>query len=165
MFYEKKFRETDEIKSGPFDHSADVVAKPAASKKSPPAQLLPRSPVSQKIATFAGAKSVPFFMKLVFSFFFLLIMTLNVAIPLAEQLRGSVSYELAEAGTDDPDEEGCPEKEKEKEKEKESISFWHHGAIKLDGFSRERLRKSSFPACGLPLSELYASLPELPPEV
>jgi len=99
-------------------------------------------------------------MKRRFTFFFLLIMTLNVAIPLVEQLRGWDQYELTEAGTDDTDEEGNTEKEKEKE----SLAFSHDHALLIGAFNLTQFRKSLFFTDELPLSELYASLPELPPE-
>lgn len=100
-------------------------------------------------------------MKCFFSLLLLLIMTSNLAVSCIEQLRGSVMYELAEAGTDDADEKG----EKGKEKEKDSLSFSDHIVIRLDGFNTENLRKSLFPRNNLPHSELYAFLPELPPKV
>lgn len=100
-------------------------------------------------------------MKCLFSLLLLLIMTSNLAVTCVEQLRCGVVYELAEAGTDDADENG----EKGKEKEKDSLSFSDHIVIRLDGFNTENLRKSLFPRNNLPHSELYAFLPELPPKV
>lgn len=99
-------------------------------------------------------------MKCFFSLLLLLIMTSNLAVSCIEQLRGSVMYELAEAGTDDADEKG----EKGKEKEKDSLSCSDHFIISLDGLNKKNLHKSLFPRNNLPNSELYASLPELPPK-
>ena len=102
-------------------------------------------------------------MKLFFSYFFLVIMTLNLALPLVEQMQGRNVYELTDIGSDDADEEGKAEKEKEKEKESISCSCDHH--IQVGAHIFEKFRKSLFPANDLPVSELFASLPELPPEV
>ncbi len=104
-------------------------------------------------------------MKLVLSYFFLVIMTLNLAIPLVERLHGRDMYELTEVGSDDTDEKGKTENEKEKEKEKESISFSYDHLIHLDAHILEKFKKSLFPKNDIPVSELFAFLPELPPEV
>ena len=90
-------------------------------------------------------------------------MALNLAIPLVERLERRVMYELTEVGSDDTDEKG--KTEKEKEREKESISYSCDQTLHLGAYSLERLKKSLFPENDLPVSELFASLPELPPEV
>ncbi|MCC6279389.1 MAG: hypothetical protein IT262_02220 [Saprospiraceae bacterium] len=102
-------------------------------------------------------------MKTFFSYFFLVIMTLNLAIPLVERLQGRYMYELTETSSDDADEKG--KTEKEKEKEKESISYSCDHALHLKAYTLDRFNKSLFPSNDLPVSELFASLPELPPEV
>lgn len=104
-------------------------------------------------------------MKLFFAYFFLAIMTLNLTLPLVERLQGKNAYELTKFGSDDADEEGNSEKEKEKEKEKESISYSCDHSFHLDAHILEKFKKTPFPANDLPVSELFASLPELPPEV
>lgn len=100
-------------------------------------------------------------MKRIFSLFFLVIMTLNVAIPFVEQLRGDL-YEIAKVITDDESRDG---KEKETEKGKESLVFLNYSAIKFAVPSLEKFKKSLFPTNDHPISEPYTSLPELPPEV
>ncbi len=89
-------------------------------------------------------------------------MTLNVAIPFMEQLRGSDLYEMTKMGADDESKDG---KEKETEKGKESLAFFYHSALLFNAPGLERFKKSLFPKDDHPVSELYASLPELPPEV
>jgi hypothetical protein len=101
-------------------------------------------------------------MKYSFSIFFLVVMTLNVTLPLVERLWGKDMYELAVVGTDDTDEEN--KKEKETEKLKEVFSFFSHASIKLDAFYLELFRKSLFAKNEFPKSELYAFLPEQPPQ-
>jgi len=100
-------------------------------------------------------------MKIFFSYFFLVMMTLNLAIPLVEQLLGENMCALTEVVSEDTDEEG----KTEKEKEKESISFSGAHVIHLDANDLEKFKKSLFPRYDFPVSELFASLPELPPEV
>ncbi len=102
-------------------------------------------------------------MKRFFPFFFLLIMALNVALPIAERLLKNEQYELSEMNKDQSDDTE-EEKKTEKEKEKESISFSDYLTIHLDG-SSDRRNKSIFPAHERLISELFACLPELPPEV
>lgn len=100
-------------------------------------------------------------MKFFFSYFFLVMMTLNLAIPLVEQLRGGNLCALTEVASEDADEEG----KTEKEKEKESISFSGDHVVNIDAYNLEKFKKSLFPQYDFPVSELFASLPELPPEV
>lgn len=100
-------------------------------------------------------------MKVFFSYFFLVMMTLNLAIPLVEQLRGEDICALTEVVSEDADEEG----KTEKEKEKESISFSGDQVDHMDAYNLEKFKKSLFPRYDFPISELFASLPELPPEV
>ena len=104
-----------------------------------------------------------FYMKRFFPFFFLLIMALNVALPIAERLFKDEQYELSAMNKDKSENTG-EEKKTEKEKEKESITFSDFMAIRLDG-SSDRRKKSVFPADERLISELFAFLPELPPEV
>lgn len=105
-------------------------------------------------------------MKRIFPFFFLFIMSLNVAVPLVEQLLGVDSCALTEVGTKNFDEKDNSEKEegKEKEKEKESFTFLDHSGSKSGAFDLKKSKKSLFPKNDHPDSQLYASLPELPPE-
>ncbi len=90
-------------------------------------------------------------------------MALNVTLPVVEQFWGGDTYELAKLGKS---EEGKTEKESEKEteKEKESLAFSDHAAPRLDAFGLEKFRKSLFSKDDFPVSELYAFLPELPPD-
>ncbi len=101
-------------------------------------------------------------MQRVFPFFFLLIMALNVAIPIVERVLGQDQYELAEMNKDKADDTE-EEKKTEKEKEKEALTFSDYVAIRLDGSSNRR-KISPFPADERLISELFAFLPELPPE-
>lgn len=101
-------------------------------------------------------------MNRIFPYFFLLIMSLNVLAPLAEQLRGGDYYEMTEMGTTDADE--SDKTEKEEGKEKESFTYIHHTGLKPASDFGSR-RKTSFPENTHPRSGRYASLPELPPEV
>ncbi len=97
-------------------------------------------------------------MKYCFSIFFLIIMTLNVAIPLVERLHLKGMYELSEVGMDDTDEEG------KKEKEKDSISFATLTSVKSEAFYLELFRKSLFSTNDRLISDPYTSLPERPPQ-
>jgi hypothetical protein len=104
-----------------------------------------------------------FVMKQLFALFFLVTMTLNVAIPFVERLHAGAQYELSEIEADDTDEESKKGQEKEKEKDAES----HRG----DAF-RYLLNKTNGRHRGVfiisnefPLSELHTFQPELPPEV
>lgn len=97
-------------------------------------------------------------MKRTFSFFFLLVMLLNVTLPLVELLQGRDKYELTEVSTD-KDEKG------KTEKEKELLSFSACTDLYLTDSGLEKFRRSLFATDDLPISELYASLPEVPPKV
>lgn len=90
-------------------------------------------------------------------------MALNLTLPIVEQLWGGTTYELAKVGKSG---EGKTEKESEKEteKEKEALAFSDHVAPNLGAFNFEKFRKSLFPKDNFPISELYAFLPELPPD-
>ncbi|WP_373553626.1 hypothetical protein [Haliscomenobacter sp.] len=113
-------------------------------------------------------------MKHFVSIFFLIIMILNAALPLVEQLQVEDLYELVEAGADDADDENKSEKESEKETEKEgekeqelekkSITLSAYLLIKNAAYRLEQFNRSIFPLNELPESELYTSLLELPPE-
>lgn len=108
--------------------------------------------------------------------FFLIIMILNVALPLAEQLQAKDVYELAELGSDDVDDENKSENEsenkseseseaeKDKEEYKKSIPFSTQSLSPYHSFKLGKVKKTLFPGHDLPVSELYTSLPELPPE-
>jgi hypothetical protein len=98
-------------------------------------------------------------MKQLFTFFFLVIMTLNVTLPLVEQLQGKSAIEYAESDADDS------EKESKKEKEKESVSCHFMADTRFAPLQLGLLRKSIFAKDELPDSELHASLPERPPKV
>ncbi|MBK7935990.1 MAG: hypothetical protein IPJ82_02445 [Lewinellaceae bacterium] len=101
-------------------------------------------------------------MKYIFPWFFLLIMSLNVAIPLMEQLRGGDMYEYTELGAKELD--GKDKSEKEEGKEKESYTFSDHSGLNPGAFYNKKRKNSGFPKADQLLSELYAFLPELPPE-
>lgn len=102
-------------------------------------------------------------MKYFCSIFFLVTMTLNVMIPLVEQLRKGDMYEYSEWSKGDADEKS--KKEKESEKGKDTLSFSAFDAINLNAFYLELFRKSSFDKNDCPVSERYAALPERPPRV
>lgn len=104
-------------------------------------------------------------MKQIAPFFLLFIMTLNVTLPLVEQLRGGAVYEMAE----DVDEKGKTENEESKEgkiegKEKEALSFLVFSTSRQDAAALKRLKKALFLTDERLISELFASLPELPPK-
>ena len=62
-----------------------------------------------------------------FSFFFLLVISLNALAPLMEQLQGKNVHELAELKVDDADDEGKKETEKEESQNiHPSIRRWKH---------------------------------------
>lgn len=90
-------------------------------------------------------------------------MALNVTLPVVEQFWGGDTYELAKLGEG---EEGKTEKEsgKETEKEKEALAFSDHAAPNLGVFNFEKFSNSLFSRDNFPTSELYAFLPELPPD-
>lgn len=106
--------------------------------------------------------------------FFLIIMILNVALPLVERLQARDVYELAELGADDVDDENKSENEKEskseseaekdKEEYKKSIPFSTLLLSPYHSFKLGKVKKTLFPAHDLPVSELYTSLLELPPD-
>lgn len=109
--------------------------------------------------------------------FFLIIMILNVALPLVEQLQAKDLYELVQLGADDVDDENKSENEPEskseseneaeKDKEeytKKTIPFSTQLLSPYHSFDLRKVKKTLFPGHQLPISELYTSLPELPPE-
>lgn len=100
-------------------------------------------------------------MKQLFAFFFLVIMTLNVTLPLVEQLRGASAIEYAETDADDSEKES----KQGKEKEKEPISYQCSVDTRFVSLQSGQLRKSTFAKNDLPDSEVYAALPERPPKV
>lgn len=102
-------------------------------------------------------------MRQFFAFFLLITMTLNVTLPFVERLVGGALCELVKASqSDDSDEES----KKEKEQEKETLSFpnGHQTGI-FGAFNLYLTGKSTFAASSIPVSELFASLPEQPPKV
>ncbi len=100
-------------------------------------------------------------MKQLFAFFFLVTMTLNVTLPLVEQLRGESVIEYAESDADDSEKDS----KKENEKEKESFSYHCGSDCKLSPLRLGELRKFLFAKNELPDSQLHASMPERPPKV
>lgn len=110
--------------------------------------------------------------------FFLIIMILNVVFPLVEQLHAKDLYEMVELEADDTDDEtksesepeskGEKENENEAEKDKEytkkNIPFSTQFLSHNHSFDLVRLDKSLFSGHNLPISALYTSSPELPPE-
>lgn len=106
------------------------------------------------------------------SIFFLIIMILSAMLPMVEQLQAKDLYELVEAGGDDADDENKSEKESEKENEsekeqeieKKSITLPAYLLVRPDNYQLQQFNRSIFPLNELPESELYTSLPELPPE-
>lgn len=104
-------------------------------------------------------------MKHFVAIFFLVTMILNVTSPLLERLQMGGLCELVELEGDDADEEGSKkESEKELEFEKKSIPFFDAFAMKYHHYHLEKFDSVLFPQHNLPVSELYTSLPELPPE-
>lgn len=101
-------------------------------------------------------------MKYFCSILFLVTMTLNVMIPLVEQLRKGDMYEYSEWGKEDAGEKS--KKEKETGKAKDSLSCFCPDGINLNAFYMELFRKSSFAKNDFPDSERYADLPERPPQ-
>lgn len=111
--------------------------------------------------------------------FFLIIMILNVALPLVEQLQAKDSYELVKMEADDVDDETKGENEPENKSEKESeneaekdkeytkknLPFSTQFLSHSHSFNSAKFKKALFPGRDLPVSELYTSLPELPPEL
>lgn len=111
--------------------------------------------------------------------FFLVIMILNVALPLAGELQNKDLYELVKLEADDADDESKGENEPESKSEKESeneaekdkeytrknipfsTQFPNHCYL----FELGKFKKVLFPGHDLPISELYTNSPELPPEL
>lgn len=115
-------------------------------------------------------------MKYFIATFFLIIMILNVALPFVEQLQARDLYELVELEADDVDDESKSENEPESKSEKENeaekdkeytkknISFATPFLAYPYSFDLIQFEKAFFPGNNLPVSALYTSLPELPPE-
>lgn len=107
--------------------------------------------------------------------FFLVIMILNVALPLAEQLQEKDLYELVKLEADDADDEskgeneneGKSENEAEKDKEytQKNIPFSTQFPNHCYLFELGKFKKALFSGHNLPISELYTNSPELPPEL
>jgi hypothetical protein len=100
-------------------------------------------------------------MKVFFSIFFLLVMFTSVTVSLVEQWQGEDVSELKECKTDDADDTDGEEKV---EKEKEVYTFNHKSLAETSLFSTRKLKKTNHYGKDSFISELYASLPELPPE-
>lgn len=115
----------------------------------------------KKSITLHNSRWLSLVMKQLFAFFFLVIMTLNVTLPLVEQLRGESAIEYAESDADDSEKES----KQGKEKEKEPISYHYSADTRFISLQLGRLHKASFATNDLPDSELHAALPERPPKV
>lgn len=97
-------------------------------------------------------------MKLIHTLFFLFLMTLNVAAPLVEQLRGIESVEVKEEKGNDADGEVKIEKEFEPQ------HCEPYEQIELRSSALSRFDKALLHNIELLRSESHATLPELPPE-
>jgi type III secretory pathway component EscV len=102
-----------------------------------------------------------FSMKYFFSIFFLLIMLTSVTVSVMEQWQGEDVSEVKESKANESDDADGEEK---LEKEKEVYTFNHHILIEMSSFSTRKLKKTNHYGKDSFISELYASLPELPPE-
>jgi hypothetical protein len=100
-------------------------------------------------------------MKVLFVIFFLLIMVTSVTVSVMEQWQGEDVSELKECKTDDFDDKDGEEKV---EKEKEVYTFNQHKLIEVSLFLTRKLKKASQYGKDSFISELFASLFELPPE-
>jgi hypothetical protein len=100
-------------------------------------------------------------MKVIYAIFFLLVMFTSVTVSVMEQWQGEDITELKESKTDDTDDRDGEEKV---EKEKEVYTFNHKGFVETSLFSTRKLKKTNHYGKDSFISELYASLPELPPE-
>lgn len=93
-------------------------------------------------------------------------MSLNMGLPLVERLcsRGLCQYELEEEfGAKDADGKSKTEKEEEG-KEKEAFSALIHAALTACALGTQERKRSAFHTDDRPVSQLFAALPELPPE-
>jgi hypothetical protein len=88
-------------------------------------------------------------------------MMTSVTVSVMEQWQGGDVSELKECKTDDFDD---TDGEEEVEKEKEVYTFNHHNIIEISLFSAAKLKKSNHYLKDTFISELFASLHELPPE-
>jgi hypothetical protein len=102
-----------------------------------------------------------FSMKYFFSIFFLLIMLTSVTVSVMEQWQGEDVSEVKESKANESDDTDGEEKV---EKEKEVYTFNHKSAVEISLFSTRKLKKTNHYRKDSFISELYASLPELPPE-
>jgi hypothetical protein len=100
-------------------------------------------------------------MKVIYAIFFLLVMFTSVTVSVMEQWQGEDISELKESKADDADDTDGEEKV---EKEKEIYTFNHKSLVEIALFSTEKLIKTNHYGDDSFISELYASLPELPPE-
>jgi hypothetical protein len=102
-------------------------------------------------------------MKFYFSFFFLTIILLNVALPLTVQFHKEQLCKMGDFGSDDADEE--TKKEKEKSEEKEVFSYSPHASVNQIENYAQSLRSALQGREKRLVSALYAFMPERPPEV
>jgi hypothetical protein len=93
----------------------------------------------------------------IFPYFFLVIMTLFVVVPTADQLWGKAVCKIATVNN------GMAEEEVKVGKEVAHI-FYVSELIKPGGFIAKKVKKSLFPANDTLVSELFALLPEMPPD-
>ena len=101
-------------------------------------------------------------MKIFFPFFLLMIMSLNVTIPLLEQLRAEEDVcEWSEVGSED----GDGKEKTEKDNEKKIADCSYHLFFEMDADASLASQRSAFPKNEHPASDCYASMPELPPKV
>jgi hypothetical protein len=100
-------------------------------------------------------------MKVIYAIFFLLVMFTSVTVSVMEQWQGEDVSELKESKTDNADDTDSEEKV---EKEKEVYTFNHKSLVEISLFSTGKLKKASQYGKDSFISELFASLPELPPE-
>jgi hypothetical protein len=100
-------------------------------------------------------------MKSFFSIFFLLLMVASVTVSVIEQWQGEDISELKENKSNDADDTDGEEKVG---KEKEVYTLNHNIFIETLLFPTEKLKKTNNYGKNTFISELYASLPELPPE-
>jgi hypothetical protein len=102
-----------------------------------------------------------FSMKYFFSIFFLLIMLTSVTVSVMEQWQGEDVSEVKESKANESDDKDGEEK---LEKEKEIYTLSHHILLEISSFSTRKLKKTNHYGQDSFISELFASLPELPPE-
>lgn len=97
----------------------------------------------------------------IFSILLLLIMTSNLAVSVVSQLHAGAAYAYAEMGADDAEEDNKTEKEKEHKScaLSQCILPGHSGTFPL-----EKAKRALITTNDRLISELFAFMPELPPE-